>query len=75
MMFNSLNSKGMPLTDPDIISAQMYANAGADKNDFNQKWKKIQELTESLENKKITDITGILQQYMYIDRASRNKKI
>jgi len=74
-MFNSLNSTGMPLTDADIIAAQLYANAGNDKNDFNNKWKSINELTVKLNTGKITDINGVLQQFMYINRALNKEYI
>lgn len=74
-MFNSLNSTGMPLTDADIISAQLYANAGYDKNDFNKQWETINELTVDLNTRKITDINGVLQQFMYINRALNKEYI
>lgn len=73
MMFNSLNSTGLPLSDADIISAQLYANAKQINEEtskkFNEVWKDISELAEKLEIERITDISGILQQYMYISRA------
>ncbi|MCQ9328901.1 DUF262 domain-containing protein [Pelistega suis] len=69
MMFNSLNSTGLPLSDADIISAQMYANAGEQKEKFNQQWQEINRLTSKLSNSKIVDINSILQQFMYINRA------
>jgi hypothetical protein len=68
-MFNSLNSTGLPLTDADIISAQLYSNSKDKKEDFNKKWKQIKELADELSNRKIIDINGILQQFMYINRA------
>jgi len=75
-MFNSLNSTGLPLTDADIISAQLYANAGKErKNEFNKIWKQIKELADELNNHKITDINGILQQFMYINRAINKEYI
>ena len=73
-MFNSLNSKGMPLSDADIISAAMYANIAedAEKKAFIEKWGFIREATKDgseLKKGKILDIDGVLQQYMYIKRA------
>ncbi len=71
IMFNSLNSSGLPLTDADIISAQLYSKVseGAERDNFNKKWKEIQEvLSNRLEKQKI-EIDKILQQFMYIDRA------
>lgn len=73
-MFNSLNSKGMPLSDADIISAAMYANISedAERKEFNEKWGFIREATKEgseLNKGKILDIDGVLMQYMYINRA------
>jgi hypothetical protein len=72
MMFNSLNSKGMPLSDADIISAQMYSKLSSNenkRNKFNELWEQIKNKAEELKTKKITDISGVLQQFMYINRA------
>lgn len=68
-MFNSLNSTGMSLSDADIISAQMYSNAGENKNEFNTQWESICKLVSELNSKKIIDIDSVLQEYMYICRA------
>lgn len=68
-MFNSLNSTGMPLSDADIISAQLYSNAGDDKSEFNEQWENINKLANELSSRKIVNIDGILQQFMYINRA------
>jgi hypothetical protein len=71
-MFNSLNSKGMPLSDADIISAQMYSKLSSNenkRNKFNELWEQIKNKAEELKTKKITDISGVLQQFMYINRA------
>ncbi|MCI7581373.1 DUF262 domain-containing HNH endonuclease family protein [Campylobacter sp.] len=68
-MFNSLNSTGMPLDDSDIISAQLYANANDDKEKFNSIWENLVEITNNLEQRKIVNLSGILQEYMYIQRA------
>lgn len=69
-MFNSLNSTGMPLSDADIISAQLYSNVGTDKSQFNTLWENICKLSSELEAKKIINIDSVLQQYMYINRAT-----
>ena len=68
-MFNSLNSTGLPLSDADIISAQLYSNAGDNKTIFNEQWESINKLASELNIRKIIDIDGVLQQYMYINRA------
>ena len=74
-MFNSLNSTGIPLSDADIISAQLYKNAGNDKTDFKEKWQGINALAENLNSRKIADIDSILQQLMYIIRAKNKEYI
>lgn len=68
-MFNSLNSTGLPLSDADIISAQLYSNAGENKQEFNQQWEYVNRLADKLNQLKIIDIDSILQQFMYINRA------
>lgn len=68
-MFNSLNSTGMPLSDADIISAQMYSNAGDDKKNFNEKWESIIKLVCDLSSRNIVNIDSVLQQFMYITRS------
>lgn len=72
-MFNSLNSTGLPLSDSDIISAQLYKNSGSDKSSFNESWGKINELSDQLSQRKVIDINMLLMQFMYINR-SRNKE-
>ena len=74
-MFNSLNSTGMPLSDADIISAQMYSQAGEDRDTFNQKWMNIIQKTNMLCAQEIVDLDSILQQYMYIYRAQTKEYI
>lgn len=68
-MFNSLNSTGMPLSDADIISAQLYSHSGENKNDFNLMWEKINKLASELSSKKVISIDGVLQEFMYMNRA------
>ena len=68
-MFNSLNSTGMPLSDADIISAQLYSNAGDAKDEFIDKWEYITKMANMLSARKIISIDSVLQQNMYILRA------
>ena len=70
-MFNSLNSTGLPLSDADIISAQMYSHAGDDKTPYIDKWENITKTTNSLSSRRIINIDSVLQQYMYIWRAEK----
>jgi len=72
MMFNSLNSTGMPLSDADIISAQLFSHAD-DKEAFIAHWQQISAQTDELKQKKILNIDSVLQQYMYINRAKNNQ--
>ena len=74
-MFNSLNSTGMPLSDADIISAQLYSNAGDNKKAFNDQWESINKLANELSGRKIIDIDAVLQQFMYINRAINKEYI
>jgi hypothetical protein len=74
-MFNSLNSTGMPLSDADIISAQLYSNAGDNKKTFNEQWENINKLANELNSRNIIDIDAVLQQYMYINRAINKEYI
>lgn len=72
MMFNSLNSTGMPLSDADIISAQLFSHA-EDKDAFIAHWQRINAQADELKQKKILNIDSVLQQYMYINRAKENQ--
>jgi hypothetical protein len=74
-MFNSLNSTGMPLSDADIISAQLYSNAGDNKKIFNDQWENINQLANELSGRKIIDLDAVLQQFMYINRAINKEYI
>jgi uncharacterized protein with ParB-like and HNH nuclease domain len=71
VMFNTLNSDALPLSDTDIISAQLYAKA-ENKEDFNKQWEEINKIADELNSKKISDLDKILNQYMYIHRAKNN---
>lgn len=74
-IFNSLNSTGMPLSDADIISAQLYSNAGDNKKTFNDQWQSIKQLANELSGRKIIDLDAVLQQFMYINRAINKEYI
>lgn len=69
-MFNSLNSTGLPLADADIISAQLYSFAGDARERFRELWSNINRMASRLSARKIIDIDSVLQQFMYIKRAS-----
>ena len=71
-MFNSLNSTGMPLSDADIISAQLHSYS-KDAALFSAKWKYIVETSNYLSLQNIVNIDSILQQAMYILRSERKE--
>ena len=70
-MFNSLKSTGMPLSDADIISAQLFSKED-DKDTFIDKWQGITLLANQLSQRKVMNIDAVLQQFMYINRAKNN---
>ena len=73
-MFNSLNSTGLPLSDSDIISAQLYSKSdeGA-KAEFNAIWEELLNAAQFLSTRKVIDLDDVLQQYMYIKRATNKE--
>lgn len=71
-MFNSLNSTGMPLSDADIISAHLFSHA-TDKQRFKEKWEPIIQAADQLSQCKILNIDNVLQQFMYINRATQKQ--
>lgn len=71
-MFNSLNSTGMPLSDADIISAQLYSKA-SNKDEFIEQWQRINNMADDLDQKKVVNIDSVLQQYMYYERAAKKQ--
>lgn len=75
-MFNSLNSDGLPLYDSDIISAQLYAEAGktGQEKEFSELWKQLNEQLVDLEGIKI-DINSVLMQHMYFVRTINRETI
>jgi hypothetical protein len=68
VMFNSLNSTGLPLSDADVLSAQLYSKAKGSQ-DFVKKWKEFYDNVEVLNGKGIADLQTLFSQYMYILRA------
>ncbi len=71
-MFNSLNSTGMPLSDADIISAQLFSKAPEDV-DFKEIWEAIIRQADELSQRKVVNIDSVLQQFMYINRAKNHE--
>jgi len=69
-MFNSLNSTGMPLSDADIISAQLFSRS-KNKDTFIEQWKNIKQLANQLSQNRVMNIDAVLQQFMYINRTQK----
>ena len=67
-MFNSLNSTGLPLSDADVLSAELYSNASGD-DVFRQKWIDLGALVETFKKTDETGLQALFSQYMYILRA------
>ncbi len=70
-VFNSLNSKGLPLTDPDIITSSLYANCKneEERKAFDDKWQDLLKSIQELEKNNICDLNSLLMQHMYYLRA------
>jgi hypothetical protein len=68
VMFNSLNSTGLPLSDADVLSAELYSNANGDA-DFLQKWADLGNVVESFKKTDEAGLQTLFSQYMYILRA------
>ena len=73
VMFNSLNSTGMPLTDADVLSAQLYSYANGSES-FITKWSDLNDSINKLNEKGILDLQTVFGQYMYIYRAENGIK-
>lgn len=67
-IFNTLNSRGLPLSNADILKGYIYQNkAESQRKDFAEKWR---ELESSVENtNRIKDLDFLFLQYMHIIRA------
>lgn len=77
IMFNSLNSDGLPLYDSDIISAKLYAEAekkGLGK-EFGDLWKTLNDHIDELGITHLADINSILMQYMYYIRTIKKETV
>ncbi len=76
-MFNSLNSDGLPLYDSDIISAKLYGSASrlGKVGDYSKLWTELKDQITALEELGISDINGILMQYMYYVRTVNGETV
>lgn len=69
-IFNTLNNRGMPLSDSDIFKGTIfkYKQTSSDKEAFAKKWKEIEESLKDNEDKDI-DMNFIFRNYMHLIRA------
>lgn len=65
-IFNTLNSRGLPLSNADILKGYIYKKVSA-KTEFANAWKDIESKVEDSDN--IKDLDFLFLQYMYIIRA------
>ncbi|WP_201790961.1 BspA family leucine-rich repeat surface protein [Campylobacter devanensis] len=69
-IFNTLNNRGMPLSDSDIFKGIIFKGkkTSSDKAIFAEKWKEIEESLKDNEDKDI-DMNFIFRNYMHLIRA------
>ncbi|MGX2972796.1 DUF262 domain-containing protein [Helicobacter sp. T3_23-1059] len=65
-IFNTLNSRGLPLSNADILKGYIYKKSES-KNEFANTWKEIESKVEDSDN--IKDLDFLFLQYMHIVRA------
>ncbi len=74
IIFNTLNDRGMPLSDSDIFKAEIYKSKGnkADKDAFTEQWKELDSKTKDIkENTGIAvTIDDIFRYYTHIIRSA-----
>ena len=71
-IFSTLNDRGLPLSDSDIFKAQFYKiySAKGEKNQFIEKWKDLEALTEKIFHPmRGTPMDELFTRYMYYERA------
>lgn len=70
-IFATLNDRGLPLTDSDIFKAQLYRtyNERGEKEQFMQRWKRLEETLEDIRTYKHTPMDDLFTCYMYYTRA------
>ena len=65
-IFNTLNARGLPLSNADLLKNHIYKKAD-DKNAFANAWKEIESKVEDSDN--VKDLDFLFLQYMHIIRA------
>ena len=72
MVFETINDRGMPLSDADIFKAQFYKyyTSKNQKNDFIEKWKDLEELCSKIFHPASgSPMDELFTRYMYYERA------
>lgn len=71
IIFNTLNARGLPLSDADIFKAKIYNHLDADgKREFIDEWKALDEKATSANE----TIQSLFYYYMFFLRAEENDK-
>jgi uncharacterized protein with ParB-like and HNH nuclease domain len=65
-IFETINNRGMDLSDADIFKSKLYKNAGIQKEEFVNQWN---EISNNLEKEKTIDLKRIFTQYMHVIRG------
>jgi uncharacterized protein with ParB-like and HNH nuclease domain len=65
-IFETINNRGMDLSDADIFKSKLYKFAGRQKDEFIDQWN---EISNNLEKEKTTDLKRIFTHYMHIIRG------
>ena len=76
-IFSTLNDRGLPSSDADIFKAQFYKyySEKGEKDSFIKKWKKLEELCESIFHpSQGTPMDELFTRYMYFVRAKMGIK-
>lgn len=71
-IFSTLNDRGLPLSDADIFKAQFYKYYSGKglKNEFIDKWKKLEEVCGKIfKPQSGTSLDELFSRYMYYERA------
>ena len=72
-IFDTLNDRGLPLSDSDIFKAQLYRNSD-DKESFIRQWKELEETLNAV-NLSLNDIFRYYTHYVRAYKGTREKEI
>ncbi|KXB81163.1 hypothetical protein HMPREF1862_00888 [Varibaculum cambriense] len=73
-IFSTLNDRGLPLADADIFKSQMYKyfSDKKEKNDFIDRWKKLEtRCTDIFRKSRSNPMDELFTRYMYYQRAKQ----